>query len=152
MWRCCCCLHRQKCDIPKIHAALSVIRTRLTIDSEKCVCFFPRCLLQGTMCAYRHEPLALGHEQMCPKWKVGQCLDAKCPNRHMIIEKARSKIQCYWESKPGGCCKPHCVFKHTKRQNNNNSITTSTTIDTPEAVPKPVDTTASGETAAHFTT
>lgn len=29
--------HRQKCDIPKIHAAFSDIRTRLTIDSEKCV-------------------------------------------------------------------------------------------------------------------
>lgn len=95
--------------------------------------------LQGTSCPYRHEPAALGHEQMCPKWKVGQCLDPKCPNRHMIIEKTRGKIQCYWESKPSGCCKPHCVFKHTKRQNNNNNVTTSATIDSADAVPNSVE-------------
>lgn len=81
-------------------------------------------ICQGTSCPYRHETAALGHEQMCPKWKLGQCLDATCTNRHMIIEKTRSKIQCYWESKPSGCCKPHCVFKHTKRQNDNNNVMT----------------------------
>lgn len=30
----------------------------------------------------------------------------------MVIEKARNQIQCYWETKPSGCRKPHCVFKH----------------------------------------
>lgn len=91
--------------------------------------------LQGTLCPYRHEPSALGHERTCPKFKIGQCVDAACSMRHMNIEKARSKIQCYWESKPSGCCKPHCVFKHTKRQNNNNNVTTA-----PEAVPQPMET------------
>lgn len=101
--------------------------------------------MQGTSCPYRHEPAALGHERTCPKFKVGQCVDATCPNRHMIIEKTRSKIQCYWENK-GGCQKPHCVFKHTKRQNNNNNVMTSNTIESSEAVPQPVETatTASG--------
>lgn len=91
--------------------------------------------LQGTLCPYRHEPSALGHERTCPKFKIGQCVDAACSMRHMNIEKARSKIQCYWESKPSGCCKPHCVFKHTKRQNNNNNVTTA-----PEAVSQPMET------------
>lgn len=69
----------------------------------------------------------------------------------MIIEKTRSKIQCYWESKPSGCLKTHCVFKHTKRQNNNNNVTTSNTIETPEA-PQPVETatTASGMTIENW--
>lgn len=97
--------------------------------------------MQGTSCPYRHEPAALGHEQMCSKWKVGQCMDSKCPNRHMVIEKTRGKIQCYWETKPSGCCKPHCVFKHTKRQNNNNNVT-STALDsgdTKTSVPNSVE-------------
>lgn len=54
----------------------------------------------------------------------------------MVIEKARNQIQCYWESKPNGCRKPHCVFKHTKRQNinNNNIIATATTSANPNNV------------------
>lgn len=31
----------------------------------------------------------------------------------MSLQKDRSSIQCYWETQPGGCTKPHCVFKHT---------------------------------------
>lgn len=30
----------------------------------------------------------------------------------MEIKKDRSQIQCYWETQPGGCSKPHCAFKH----------------------------------------
>lgn len=68
---------------------------------------------QGTSCPYRHEPSALGHERVCSKWAEGQCFQQNCPDRHMVIEKARNQIQCYWEQKPTGCRKPHCVFKHT---------------------------------------
>lgn len=39
----------------------------------------------------------------------------------MIIEKARNQIQCYWENKPSGCRKPHCVFRHSKRSNGRNN-------------------------------
>lgn len=74
-----------------------------------------RCHAQGTSCPYRHEPTALGHERVCPKWMVGTCVQQNCPERHMVIEKARNQIQCYWEQKPTGCRKPHCVFKHTAK-------------------------------------
>lgn len=73
--------------------------------------------IQGASCPYRHEAAALGHEQICVDWKMGQCFEVTCPNRHMVIEKERNQIQCYWENKPNGCTKPHCVFKHTKPQN-----------------------------------
>lgn len=85
----------------------------------------------------------------------------------MIIEKTRGKIQCYWETKvsgserinairtgsirgpfilfgllyfqPSGCCKPHCVFKHTKRQNINNNDDEMTSSAGPDAVPNNVE-------------
>ena len=31
-----------------------------------------------------------------------------------VLQKDRSTIPCYWESQPGGCTKPHCVFKHQR--------------------------------------
>lgn len=76
---------------------------------------------------------------MCAKWQVGQCFQLTCPNRHMVIEKVRNQIQCYWENKPNGCRKPHCVFKHTKRQN----ITDSNNESTDEATTTPVAVTVS---------
>ena len=33
------------------------------------------------------------------------------------LQVNRSTIECYWESQPAGCQKPHCVFKHTKSKN-----------------------------------
>lgn len=62
---------------------------------------------------------------MCPKWQTGQCVQVNCPKRHMIIEKARNQIQCYWENKPSGCRKPHCVFRHSKRSTGRNSSNAS---------------------------
>ena len=31
-------------------------------------------------------------------------------------QKNRSQIPCYWESQPGGCRKPHCVFLHRRQK------------------------------------
>lgn len=62
----------------------------------------------------------------------------------MIIEKTRNKIQCYWETKPSGCCKPHCVFKHTKRQDGSNSTATDT------AETQQIPATASGRNLCNF--
>ena len=33
----------------------------------------------------------------------------------LCLQKDRSQIECYWETQPGGCRKPHCVFKHSAR-------------------------------------
>lgn len=78
---------------------------------QDCYFFYYSVCRKGTSCAYRHEPSALGHERVCPKWTENQCFQSNCSDRHMVIEKARNQIQCYWENK-GGCRKPHCVFKH----------------------------------------
>lgn len=67
-----------------------------------------------------------GHERVCPKWSEGQCFQSNCPERHMVIEKARNQIQCYWENKPNGCRKPHCVFKHM----NSMPVSANTTVIT----------------------
>ncbi|XP_055312939.1 zinc finger CCCH domain-containing protein 11A-like isoform X2 [Sitodiplosis mosellana] len=78
---------------------------------QDCYFYYYSVCRKGTSCPYRHEPSALGHERVCPKWTENQCFQPNCPDRHMVIEKARNQIQCYWENK-GGCRKPHCVFKH----------------------------------------
>lgn len=104
---------------------------------------------QGKNCEYRHEPIALGHETMCPKWIDGLCYDVKCKNRHMFIkvsvfviselgivmqfsilpfvcpslQKNRSRIPCFFESQPEGCKKSHCVFKHNDNKGQTDDIT-----------------------------
>ncbi|XP_031640537.1 zinc finger CCCH domain-containing protein 11A-like isoform X2 [Contarinia nasturtii] len=78
---------------------------------QDCYFYYYSVCRKGSSCGYRHEPLALGHERVCSKWTENQCFQPNCPDRHMVIEKARNQIQCYWENK-GGCRKPHCVFKH----------------------------------------
>lgn len=45
----------------------------------------------------------------------------------MKIQKPRSLTQCYWETQPGGCGKPHCVFQHRNpRPGTATQITTPT--------------------------
>lgn len=47
------------------------------------------------------------------------------------FQKVRSHIQCFWETKPNGCLKPHCVFKHStqRHHNNNNDLDTVPAIN-----------------------
>lgn len=100
-------------------------------------CCYPHTHIQGSSCPYRHEPAALGHEQVCANWQLGQCFEATCPNRHMVIEKERNQIQCYWENKPTGCRKPHCVFKHTKPQNHTDVIDSENSVSLSSPSPPP---------------
>ncbi|XP_037033953.1 zinc finger CCCH domain-containing protein 11B-like [Bradysia coprophila] len=79
-----------------------------------CYFYYYSTCVKGKNCEFRHEPIALGHETMCPKWIDGLCYDNKCKNRHMFIKKNRSRIQCYFETQATGCTKAHCVFKHKR--------------------------------------
>lgn len=47
----------------------------------------------------------------------------------MVIEKARNQIQCYWEQKPTGCRKPHCVFKHSNAVQVSNATGIMTSVN-----------------------
>ncbi|XP_014677507.1 PREDICTED: zinc finger CCCH domain-containing protein 11A-like [Priapulus caudatus] len=68
---------------------------------------------KGSTCPFRHCEAALGNEVVCKLWQNGKCFRKVCMYRHMEIKKQRNVINCYFETQPGGCQKPHCVFKHT---------------------------------------
>ncbi|KAJ1529614.1 hypothetical protein ONE63_006381 [Megalurothrips usitatus] len=76
--------------------------------------FYSECV-RGDYCKFRHEPIALGVEVVCSKWKAGNCTEPHCGLRHMELKKKRKEIPCYWEKQPGGCRKAHCAFKHQNR-------------------------------------
>ncbi|XP_034250222.1 zinc finger CCCH domain-containing protein 11A-like [Thrips palmi] len=76
--------------------------------------FYSECV-RGNFCKFRHEPAALGCEDVCMKWKDGNCTEAHCSLRHMELKKKRKEIPCYWEKQPGGCRKAHCAFKHQSK-------------------------------------
>ena len=70
---------------------------------------------QGDDCPFRHCQLALGSEITCTHWQNGKCLrPSVCKYRHMESRINRSSIQCWFETQPMGCRKPHCVFLHKK--------------------------------------
>jgi len=77
-----------------------------------CYFYYYSTCRKGKSCVFRHEPAALGHDQACKLFLEGKCFNRGCTLRHMKIQKPRSGTQCYWESQPGGCRKPHCVFQH----------------------------------------
>lgn len=47
----------------------------------------------------------------------------------MILQKLRSDIPCYWESKPSGCQKLHCVFKHAVPKGQSTCVSSTTATD-----------------------
>ncbi|XP_021001108.2 zinc finger CCCH domain-containing protein 11A isoform X2 [Parasteatoda tepidariorum] len=79
-----------------------------------CYFYFYSSCTKGDACPYRHCEQALGTERVCSLWKEGRCLRSDCKFRHMESRIDRKSIPCYWENKPGGCRKPHCVFFHYK--------------------------------------
>ncbi|KAI0240405.1 Zinc finger CCCH domain-containing protein 11A [Lamellibrachia satsuma] len=83
-------------------------------QQDDCYFYYYSTCMKGDMCPYRHCEAALGCETTCTLWKEGRCHRSTCKFRHMDIVKDRSTIPCYWESQPGGCTKPHCVFRHVQ--------------------------------------
>ena len=86
------------------------------ISSDKnndCYFYYYSTCVKGDNCPFRHCEAALGCETVCSFWRSGRCSQASsCKFRHMEIQSNRGKKSCYWETQPGGCKKPHCVFKH----------------------------------------
>ncbi|XP_006824060.1 zinc finger CCCH domain-containing protein 11A-like [Saccoglossus kowalevskii] len=85
----------------------------MTSQGDDCYFFYYSSCAKGAACPFRHCEAALGSETVCTLWKEGRCYRDVCKYRHMESNKQRAVIPCYWESQPGGCQKPHCVFKHT---------------------------------------
>ncbi|XP_046920451.2 uncharacterized protein LOC124500424 [Dermatophagoides farinae] len=86
-----------------------------TMDKNNdCYFYFYSTCTKEKNCPFRHCDLALGSEVVCELWRVGRCNDRNCPFRHMEPNIKRSTTQCWFETQPNGCRKPHCVFMHTK--------------------------------------
>ncbi|XP_078670354.1 uncharacterized protein LOC144910781 isoform X3 [Branchiostoma floridae x Branchiostoma belcheri] len=83
-------------------------------QGDDCYYFYYSTCAKGMSCPFRHCEAALGNEVTCSLWEQGMCYRPYCKFRHMNITKDRSNIQCYWETQPSGCLKPHCVFLHSK--------------------------------------
>lgn len=74
--------------------------------------FYSRCA-KGDSCAFRHCEAAIGNETVCTLWEEGRCFRKVCKFRHMKIDKTRSEIPCFWESRILGCQKANCAYNHT---------------------------------------
>ncbi|XP_065191929.1 zinc finger CCCH domain-containing protein 11B-like [Sycon ciliatum] len=81
---------------------------------DDCYFFYYSSCKKGPACPFRHSAPALGKEEVCPDWAKGSCIVPNCARRHMVIQKDRGSMPCYWESQPVGCTKPFCPFKHLK--------------------------------------
>lgn len=93
--------------------------------NNDCYFFYYSSCNKGDSCLFRHEPSALGCEQVCQFWQLGKCQNQRCSLRHMELKKNRKAIPCYWESQPSGCCKNHCPFQHKVKK----AVIRSDTVD-----------------------
>lgn len=87
-------------------------------SGDDCYFYYYSTCTKGDECPYRHCESALGSEVTCSHWKEGKCSrPLVCKYRHMESRINRSSIQCWFETQPTGCRKPHCVFLHKKPRN-----------------------------------
>jgi len=83
------------------------------LPGQDCYFYYYSTCSRGDTCPYRHEPLALSNETVCTYWRAGNCNKDHCIFRHLEVgNKKRNVTQCYWETQPQGCTKPHCAFLH----------------------------------------
>ncbi|XP_030844707.1 zinc finger CCCH domain-containing protein 11A-like [Strongylocentrotus purpuratus] len=100
----------------------------MATTGDDCYYFYYSNCAKGPACPYRHVEEARGNEVTCINWKQGFCYRPSCAYRHMEITKNRSEIACFWESQPTGCQKPHCPFRHLKRQTTESGPSASTSL------------------------
>ncbi|XP_077582155.1 zinc finger CCCH domain-containing protein 11A isoform X2 [Stigmatopora nigra] len=86
----------------------------MTNHGDDCYFFYYSTCTKGDSCPFRHCEAAMGNETVCSLWQEGHCFRNVCMFRHMEITKNRKEIQCFWETQPAGCQKPHCAFFHEK--------------------------------------
>ncbi|CAF0985531.1 unnamed protein product [Rotaria magnacalcarata] len=85
-------------------------------SNEDCFYFLTSLCAKGSSCTYRHSPLALTCNVICPAWLRGNCLDPACPFRHTTAQRPliSNGILCFYENTPTGCLKVDCTFIHSR--------------------------------------
>ncbi|KAL8569125.1 hypothetical protein ACOMHN_020252 [Nucella lapillus] len=83
-----------------------------------CHFFYSSTCHKGSWCPFRHVDATRGHGVPCRLWSSGVCYKANCRFRHPPCRQVNpSQVPpCRWETQPGGCTKPYCAFRHSRRQ------------------------------------
>ncbi|XP_074660995.1 uncharacterized protein LOC141913389 [Tubulanus polymorphus] len=123
----------------------------MSLLGDDCYYFYNAQCTKGTACQYRHCREALGSEMVCDQWKMGICDQIRCPFRHadihtpQPINRNRGEMACFWETQPGGCLRPHCLYKHKNtpsvqqppsQSGPGRRIVTSNLVQIPLAIPE----------------
>ncbi|CAF3937838.1 unnamed protein product [Rotaria sp. Silwood2] len=118
-------------------------------SNEDCFYFLTSSCAKGLSCTYRHSPLALTCNVLCPAWLRGNCPDPACPFRHSTAQRPMisNGILCFYENTAKGCLKLDCTFIHSRpRMNLRNTSTirpSSTNLITKDATKSIVNNTLS---------
>lgn len=81
---------------------------------EDCYYFlYSSCKLKDK-CMYRHNEDCRNNLVTCRNWKCKKTCRVDCPFRHSEyhLKRSRDREMCYWETKPSGCTKARCEYKH----------------------------------------
>ncbi|CAF1204585.1 unnamed protein product [Adineta steineri] len=89
-------------------------------SNEDCFYFLTSSCTKGSSCTYRHSPLAVACNVICPSWSRGNCPDPACPYRHSRAQRpmVNNGILCFYENTPTGCLKLDCTFIHSRPRMN----------------------------------
>lgn len=81
---------------------------------EDCYYFLYSSCRMGDKCAYRHSEACRTNLVTCRNWKAKRECAPSCSFRHSEyhLKKKREDEMCYWETKPSGCTKERCEYKH----------------------------------------
>ncbi|CAF0848848.1 unnamed protein product [Adineta ricciae] len=85
-------------------------------SNDDCFYFLTSSCVKGPACPYRHNPLVLTCNVMCPAWLRGNCVDPACSLRHSAIQRPTisNGVSCFYENTPMGCLKPDCTYVHLR--------------------------------------
>ncbi|CAF1161535.1 unnamed protein product [Adineta ricciae] len=85
-------------------------------SNDDCFYFLTSSCVKGPACPYRHNPLVLTCNVMCPAWLRGNCVDPACSLRHSVIQRPTisNGMSCFYENTPMGCLKPDCTYVHLR--------------------------------------
>ncbi|CAF0790558.1 unnamed protein product [Rotaria sordida] len=89
-------------------------------SNEDCFYFLTSSCAKGSSCTYRHSPLALTCNVICPAWLRGNCPEPACPFRHSTAQRPMisNGILCFYENTATGCLKLDCTFIHSRPRMN----------------------------------
>jgi zinc finger CCCH domain-containing protein 11 len=84
------------------------------IPMEDCYYFLYSSCKLGESCMYRHCEQCRNNLITCKNWKASKRCRGDCPFRHSEYHLTRNRKDemCYWETRPEGCTKARCEYKH----------------------------------------